>query len=82
MINSILPGIWGELVVVLLGLVALQTGVVGLALGGRRLPPIEIPPAWRGLANLAFALLTMVGLTVITNTPPDFVERLWNTISR
>jgi len=72
--------IWGELVLILIGIGAFSTGMAGLLLGGRRLPPFEIPARLRGFANLTFALLTMVGLTLITNAPPDFVERLINTL--
>jgi len=78
--ENLFPGIWGELVLVLIGGGAFTTGLVGLLLGGRRLPPFEIPARLRGFANLTFALLTMIGLTLITNTSPDFVERLINTI--
>ncbi|HEY8418321.1 MAG TPA: hypothetical protein VIK93_09855 [Limnochordales bacterium] len=80
--ESVFPGIWGELVLILIGIGAFQTGLVGLLLGGRRLPPFEIPTRLRGFANLAFALLTMVGLTLITNASPDFVERLINTLTQ
>jgi len=81
-INNLLPGVWGELVGILIGIGAFQTGLVGLLLGGRRLPPFEIPTRLRGFANLTFALLTMVGLTLITSAAPDFVERLINTLTQ
>ncbi|MFO7311752.1 MAG: hypothetical protein C0P61_006795 [Bacillota bacterium] len=81
-LENLFPGIWGELVLVIIGVGAFMTGLTGLLLGGRRLPPFEIPARLRGFANLAFALLTMVGLTLITNTRPDFVERLFNTLTQ
>lgn len=70
------PGVWGELVLVIIGGGALTTGLVGLLLGGRRLPPFEIPPRLRSFANFTFVIMFLVGLTLITDTSPDFVERL------
>ncbi|OUM98522.1 MAG: hypothetical protein BAA04_01215 [Firmicutes bacterium ZCTH02-B6] len=81
-LENLFPGIWGELVLVIIGIGAFMTGLTGLVMGGRRLPPFEIPPRLRGFANLTFALLTMVGLTLITNARPDFVERLFNTLTQ
>jgi hypothetical protein len=80
--NATFPGVWGELVLALLGGGAFMTGLVGLLLGGRRLPPFEIPHRLRPWAQLAFTLLLLVGLTLITDTSPDFVERLYNTLAR
>lgn len=78
--SAVFPGVWGELVLVIIGGGALTTGLVGLLLGGRRLPPFEIPPRLRSFANFAFVLMFLIGLTVITDTAPDFVERLVTTI--
>lgn len=80
--NSMFPGVWGELVLVIIGGGALTTGLVGLLLGGRRLPPFEIPPRLRSIANFAFTIMFMVGLTIITGTSPEFVERLLMTIAQ
>ncbi|MFS8524804.1 MAG: hypothetical protein FWJ83_08080 [Limnochordales bacterium] len=74
--SAVFPGVWGELVLVLIGGGAFTTGLVGLLLGGRRLPPFEIPPRLRPYANFAFVIMFLAGLTLITNTAPDFVERL------
>ena len=78
--SAVFPGVWGELVLVIIGGGALTTGLVGLLLGGRRLPPFEIPPRLRSLANFAFVIMFLVGLTLITDTSPDFVERLVSAI--
>src|SRR5690606_42054331 len=51
--SAVFPGVWGELVLVLIGGGAFTTGLVGLLLGGRRLPPFEIPPRLRPYANFA-----------------------------
>lgn len=80
--NATFPGIWGELVLVVIGGGAFMTGLVGLLLGGRRLPPFDIPRRLRPLANFVFVILLLVGLTLITDTSPDFVERLVTTITR
>ena len=78
--SAVFPGVWGELVLVIIGGGALTTGLVGLLLGGRRLPPFEIPPRLRSFANFAFVIMFLAGLTLITNTAPDFVERLVNEV--
>lgn len=80
--NATFPGIWGELVLVVVGGGAFFTGLVGLLLGGRRLPPFEIPLRLRPWANFAFVIMLLAGLTLITDTSPDFVERLLNTLAR
>lgn len=74
--SAMFPGVWGELVLVIIGGGALTTGLVGLLLGGRRLPPFEIPPRLRSFANFTFVVMFLVGLTLISDTAPDFVERL------
>lgn len=77
---ELIPGVWGEFVAMLIGGGALTTGLVGLLLGGRRLPPFEIPPRLQPFAKFSFVIMFLFGLTLISNAAPDLLERFVNTV--
>lgn len=79
---ELIPGVWGEFVAMLIGGGALTTGLVGLLLGGRRLPPIEIPPRMQPFAKFSFVIMFLFGLTLISNAAPDLLERFVMTVAR
>lgn len=78
---ELIPGVWGEFVLILIGGGALTTGLIGLLLGGKRLPPFEIPPRLQPFAKFTFVIMFLFGLTLVSNASPDLLERFVTTVT-
>ena len=73
-------GVWGDLIIALVGGGIMTQGALGLAMGGD-LPKVRVPESLKPLAKFIHTITLFIGMTMLlARGTPDLLERVINEV--